>query len=277
MDESDFLVMIAQAKTEPWETIWTEGQNPTWVARYRQDFTIFNVSGLAMGNLLTAIDSIHEKNRYKSSIGKWQGRLDYVFVPFLRRELPNLIEQQSSTIQEFQVQTNSSYIFGGRRLLAQIKWFLDNTDREYLILTTTSSLLNLKALQSLLPMKRLQNPYYAGQILGDYPNQFVSGAGQVINRNCAKLIMNNLKNFPFRMLNDIALGMLLRTLGVPMVDIPWLWIQSLNELESTPDSTFNGKFHFRCKSSSFPRADVEIMRAIHERLISLQSDGILDY
>lgn len=277
MDESNFLVMIAQAKTEPWESIWKEGQNPTWVNRYCQTFTIINVSGQAMGTALTAIDSIHEKIRYKSFLGKWQGRLDYAFVPLLRRELPGLIKIQESTIQELQVQTNSSYIFSGRRLLAQIKWFLENTDKEYLILTTTSSLWNLKSLQSFLPKFGLDNPYYAGHVLGDYPNQFISGAGQVINRTCASLIMKNLKHFPYRMLNDIALGTLLRKVGVTMVNIPWLWIQSLNELENTPDRSFNGKFHFRCKSSSFPRQDIRIMRAIHERLVSLQSQGKIDY
>ena len=277
MDESNFLVMIAQAKTEPWESIWREGQDQTWVARYSRKFSIVNVSGLAMGRALTVIDSIHEKNRYKPYLGKWQGRLDYAFVPLLRRELPHLIKLRNSSIQELQVQTNSSYIFGGRRLLAQIKWFIENTDKEYLVLTTTSSLLNLRALQHLLPKSSFKIPYYAGHTLGDYPNQFVSGAGQVINRDCAELIINNLNNFPFRMLNDIALGTLLRKLGVTMVNIPWLWIQSLNELDSTPDLSFKNKFHFRCKSSSIPRQDVRIMNAIHERLVSLQAQGKIDY
>ena len=277
MDDSNFLVMIAQAKTEPWETIWQEGQNPTWIARYCQTFSIMNVSGLAMGGVLTAIDSIHEKNRYKSFLGKWQGRADHLFTPYLRRELPNLITLQSSTVRELQVQTNSSYVFSGRRLLAQIKWFIENTEKEYLILTTTSSLLNLKALQHLLPKPNFGQPYYAGNILGDYPNQFVSGAGQIINRECAQLIINNLKHFPFRMLNDIALGTLLRKIEVTMFNIPWLWIQSLNELGDTPDSSFVGKFHFRCKSNSFPRQDANIMKSVHKRLLSLQSQGKIDY
>ena len=271
------VIAIAQAKSEPWESIWKNGQLPTWVDRFKNNYEIVNVSGLALSAIWKKFDTFHERQRYSARFGKWQGRLDYFFIPWLKRNIPSRKELPASVIREILIKTNSSYIFAGRRLLGTIKWFLEENESQYLLLTTTSSLINVKNLERRLRELDTKSPVYAGHLLGDGDSRFVTGAGQLINRQTAKIVVEHAREYPHRMLNDVALGQLLRNHNVKAIEIPWVWVKSVDEVSRLDLETLGSTFHFRVKTSTNPRTDDLVMRALHTRLLECNARGILEY
>jgi hypothetical protein len=271
------VIAIGQAKSEPWESIWKNGQLPTWVNRFKNDYEIVNVSGLALSAMWKKFDTFHERQRYSARFGKWQGRLDYFFIPWLKRNIPSSKEVPASIIREILIKTNSSYIFAGRRLLGTIKWFLEENESQYLLLTTTSSLINVKNLKRRLRELDTKSPVYAGHLLGDGDSRFVTGAGQLINRQTAKIVVEHAREYPHRMLNDVALGQLLRNHNVKAIEIPWVWVKSVDEVSRLDLETLGSTFHFRVKTSTNPRTDDLVMRALHTRLLECNARGILEY
>jgi hypothetical protein len=232
-----------------------------------------------MGKAWTILDRNHELNRYKSHIGKWQGRADYVFVPWLRRNLPSWrpLQTEENGVEEIQIQTNSSYIFAGRSLLGVIKWFLQETNKPFLFLTTTSSFVNLRALNDCLENYKKDTPVYAGNLMGEGTRKFVSGAGQLINRTTAHVILENFRLYPHRMLNDIALSELLYNKGIKSEHIPWCWLKSEEEAQRIQLEKFPNVFHFRVKTDTNPRSDATLMKILHYRLSDMNDKGILRY
>ncbi len=274
---ASLIVAIAQAKSEPWESIWLNGQVPTWVSRFKNEVDIVNTSGKRLGYFWKRFDAFHERNRFSKRIGLWQGRFDYVFIPWLIRNIPPSRELAPSLIREIQVMTNSSYVFAGRRLIGMINWFLKETEYEFMFITTTSSFINVNQLINHLSGFKRDIPIYAGHLLGEFPEKFVTGAGQLINRKTAELVVSNFRQYPHRMLNDVALGSLLRKSGVNPIEIPWIWCKSVDEVLELSEEKLSSTMHFRCKTSSNPRTDSEIMHALQQRLTTLSISGIGDY
>lgn len=269
MGSQEVVVAIVQAKEEPWESIWREGQVPTWIDRYKNQYEIVNVSGLPMGRLWKQFDSFHEVNRYSTNYGRLQGRLDYVFIPWLNRNIPKWKQLPNSVVEEIRIITNSSYVFAGRRLLGTLKWFIQSKKSNFIYLTTTSSLINVRLLEEKIADFDVENPLYAGQVLGDSNLKFVSGAGTLMNRRAVEIVLDNCKLYPHQMLNDAALGYLLRDLKVIPVDLPWCWLTSSEEIYQTELSIYRQTIHYRLKTNSSPRSDSKVMVDLHKHLLNL--------
>jgi hypothetical protein len=275
--DASLIIAITQAKSEPWESIWLNGQLPTWVGRFKDEVEIVNASGLSMGNIWKRFDSFHERNRYSKRFGLWQGRFDYLFVPWLARNIPSSKTLEPGVLREIQILTNSSYIFSGRRLIGLINWFVKETSYEFLFITTTSSFINVNQLCRHVSGFDRDVPIYAGHVLGESPEKFVTGAGQLINRKTAEIVVSNFRQYPHRMLNDVALGSLLLKNGVKPIEVPWTWCKSVDEVLELSEENLSLTMHFRCKTSSNPRTDSEVMTALHQRLTALSIAGIGEY
>ena len=274
---SSLIIAIGQAKSEPWESIWLNGQVPTWVSRFKDEVEIVNTSGKRWRNLWKRFDSFHERNRYSKRFGLWQGRFDYLFIPWLIRNITPTKELEPSSVREIQMLTNPSLIFAGRRLIGTMNWFLKETDYEFMFITSTSSFINVNQVIKHISGFKTDIPIYAGHLLGEFPEKFVTGAGQLINRKTAEIVVSNFRQYPHQMLNDVALGSLLRKNGVDAIEIPWIWCKSVDGVLELSEENLSSTMHFRCKSSSNPRTDSEIMRALQQRLIALSIAGIGDY
>ena len=274
---SSLIIAIGQAKSEPWESIWLNGQVPTWVSRFKDEVEIVNTSGKRWRNLWKRFDSFHERNRYSKRFGLWQGRFDYLFIPWLIRNITPTKELEPSSVREIQMLTNPSLIFAGRRLIGTMNWFLKETDYEFMFITSTSSFINVNQVIKHISGFKTDIPIYAGHLLGEFPEKFVTGAGQLINRKTAEIVVSNFRQYPHRMLNDVALGSLLRKNGVDPIEIPWIWCKSVDEVLELSEGSLSSTMHFRCKTFSNPRTDSEIMRALQQRLTTLGIAGIGDY
>ena len=182
-----------------------------------------------------------------------------------------------SGIEEIQIQTNSSYIFAGRRLLGVIKWFVEQTQEPFLFVTTTSSFLNLRILEEKIEKYDSNSLVYSGNLLGDDSRKFVSGAGQLLSRSTAEVILENFRAYPHRMLNDVALSELLYSKGIVPEHIPWSWLRSEEEARLFEFKNSANIFHYRVKTKDYPRSDHRIMQIIHSRLLSLSERKLISY
>lgn len=75
------VIAIAQAKREPWEKIYQEGQLPTWISRFQNEVRIVNFCGLSMSRFWQIYDDFHERVRASRFWGRFQYRLDLLLYP----------------------------------------------------------------------------------------------------------------------------------------------------------------------------------------------------
>jgi hypothetical protein len=70
-------------------------------------------------------------------------------------------------------------------------------------------------------------------------------------------------------LEDVSHGRLMESLGVRAQALPRVDLPTLESVAALPESVIQSQFHFRCKSTDWPRKDVEIMRLLHERVTKI--------
>ena len=136
---------------------------------------------------------------------------------------------------------------------------------DFLFVTSTASYVSYPELinyVSTLP----KNGVYAGA--HPYPEaSFVSGACRIISRDVVKYVLTNKRNFDVAVIEDMALGDLIRGGGFKPVFLPPNNISSIEDLLRLDQHELSGKFHFRLKSFvGEKRNDVELMHALHLRL-----------
>lgn len=258
-------VAITQANTEPWISIWLEGQALTWIKESINDLDIIHIQSIDAPFVIQKFDTFHENNRYKKKIGLWQGRLDKVFAKLISRKIPKYKYNQTTKI--LTVNSWSTYFLQGRRNIALFDWFLNCTTKDFLFLTNTSSYINQRNLLQLVRQFDPSEPIYAGYLLPEGEiKQFVSGAGKLMSRRCVELVRDNWKLYTHDALEDVAQGRLMRKLGVPAIPLSRVSVPTPNEVSKLPEDVILREFHFRCKSQDNPRKDAEIMRLLHERI-----------
>ena len=73
---ASLIVAIAQARSEPWESIWLNGQVPTWVSRFKNEVEI--VTHPAYAWEIFGKDSIHFTREIDTPRGLVYGRGDLI-------------------------------------------------------------------------------------------------------------------------------------------------------------------------------------------------------
>ena len=87
----------------------------------------------------------------------------------------------------------------------------------------------------------------------------------------AQLIVNNKGKFSLGLIEDAAMGKLVKSLNLVFTPLPSLVVDSIESLSRFSDLELKKHFHFRVKSGSMTsRNDVQIMTRLHERLVNLE-------
>jgi len=261
------LIAISHGNTEPWTTIWKEGQEKTWIQDNVHGSKIVHVQSKDAPYLIKKFDEIHEGNRYRKVIGMWQGRFDKIFTLFISKKIPKyLFDGNNCTLI---VNSWSTYYLQGRRNIALYDWFLKNTNDDFLFVTTTSSYINQVQLLKIVQEFNPSDEIYAGYLLPEgSEEQFVSGAGKLLSRKSVEVIKNNWNKHTHETLEDVCLGLFMRDKGITATPLSRISLPTPESAKALPESTLQTEFHFRCKSDQIPRRDVEIMRILHLRLKS---------
>jgi hypothetical protein len=261
-------IVIGLGFYEPWLTLLKNGQEITWLSGERPtNIKITHVHALPLRKLGQTFDKHHERMRFSSRvISRLLQILDLIV------QLPLMFWVPKSSISErllmrdgaIEIKCPDTYLFLRAKNLGMFRWFIDETDEDYLIATTNSSYLNLPAIDKL-----LQSLPDLGVYLGPVPYQnanFVSGSFRIFSRDVVKLILDNSYRWDPTVLEDVGIGKLLFKKNVKPKFIQANNFSQLSELENLSDKYLVEQLHFRLKSGDLKnRQDILLMKYIHSR------------
>lgn len=259
---------------EPWISILKNGQIPTWLSTdFPKNFSVVHFHGRPVGFLGNKLDRIHEKIRWGGRIPNGVLRLiDRIFsIPFLIR-IPKVSISQAlpSSITGIQIEWPDIYATMRWKDLAIIEYFYKQTDYDFLFMTTSSSYIR--------PFSLIQycsklggGDVYAGS--KPYPDaEFISGANRILSRSTAEAVLSSRILWDPAIIEDVALGDLIKKNGIKYQGYDQCNIPSLSFLDSMPDEELLSSYHFRVKSGhGKERQDIQIMKKLSERFMQIDS------
>lgn len=268
------LVAVGHGYYAPWIDIAIKGQNETWLAgEVPSNIEILHYHGSPLGRTGLLLDRIHERIRWSNRLGyTLLGLFDSVVTfPFLAKipksSTSKLMSLKHKTIH---VRWPDSYLTFRWKAKGMFKFILDNYDFDFLFMTSSSSFIRLDKLSKLL-YEQAPSRFFGGASAYKGAN-FAAGSNRILSRDLVQdLLRRPFKYLPFP-IEDLSMSKSLMDSGVALVRLPHLDIDSLESLHQLTDAELLNHYHFRVKSGSLDnRNDVEIMKALHERL-----NGIAD-
>lgn len=258
-------IAISHALVKPWDEIKI-AQEETWITNNSYDSQIIFYLSKNPPLFLKNFDYFVEKYRFSKKFGIFISKLNVLTSNLISHKIPKYIFTEEK--KELVVNSWSTYQLFGRRNLALFDWFINYTDCDFLFQTNVSSYLRVEYLQDILKKFSKNELVYAGAIINpdDLKFPIVSGAGKLLSRELIMEILNNKNLLKFDNLEDVALAELISKLGVKAINLPRLDLPNLPTIKKYSDVELREYFHFRCKSDSNPRKDVQIMKELHRRL-----------
>ena len=273
MTEKRVLISVGHALQEPWTTIFRLGSEKTWLTSdIPSEFELVHFHGLPLKSFGSFWDRIHEhlrwRNRWYARALAWMDTLIgypiLLFIPKIR-----ISGRLHSNFPVFEVCFPDSYQFLRWKGLAVLKYFLEQTSCEYVYIITNNSYLNFNNLKKLV-RDTPQTEFYGGTKAYEGA-EFAAGNSRLISRDVAQLIVNNKGKFSLGLIEDAAMGKLVKSLNLVFTPLPSLVVDSIESLSRFSDLELKKHFHFRVKSGSMTsRNDVQIMTRLHERLVNLE-------
>jgi hypothetical protein len=272
---TDKLIQVGVLHTtrKPWLSIAKLGQLSSWEAQGCNDFNVIYFYAKT-SRTASFLDMLIErlrwgKNRYYSYA------ISYFLMAFFypwRRYIPkaSFKEEADSGIAARSLKVNIPELTCTMRWkkITFLQYFLEETSSQYIIITNSSSILNINSIKkSLESIERTVDHIYAGPIGSAHDCNFVSGAFTVLNRNSVKLLLENLEIIPVHVMDDVGFGTAFKKLGVELINIDSLSIDSLQQLDNTDAINLSEYGHFRVKSGTLKnRNDILIMKELISKL-----------
>jgi len=151
--------------------------------------------------------------------------------------------------------------------------FCFEEEYDFVVRTTSNSLFNIKKLSQFLREINDKEILYAGREVKSLNRpSFISGSFLILNKRSVENLLRCRKHHNFGVLDDVAIG---RIFANEIGDLSKVYLQSIDlpNLESIAKISkheLGETIHFRCKSSSIPRIDVEIVTSLTKLLSQLE-------
>lgn len=270
MNNPKVLVALFHGLYEPWLSILNQGQAKTWLELTRpSEMQVVHFHSTKLGALGWKFDRLHEFLRWKN---KWFAYVLQIFdrlvgfplmfyVPSYSRS-----EKLDTTDLAVHIHFPDSYQFMRWKDLSVLKYFVTETNADFIFMSTTSSyLIPHKLLEVIQTFPK--NKVYAGVNPYDGAN-FAAGNNRLISRDVANLILKHRIRFDPGVIEDRAMGEMLTKMKIEFKPLPSLHVTSEDELDGISNSKLMGHFHIRVKSGVFlKRNDVSLMQAVHRRVL----------
>jgi hypothetical protein len=272
IDSEDLKVLCALSHGlyEPWLGILEQGQQKTWLVQdFPDGFELIHFHGTPGGRILQILDRTHEKLRWKNRwIASALRVLDNILLSPLVAFIPRYERSRILTDSRVVVHIRfpDTYLTYRWKFLALLKYFLNETDADFLLVTSTASYVQPKLVLEYVRGLPDQNTY-----VGAEPYQganFVSGSNRIVSREIAKQVLKNRRRWAIGVIEDVALTNLIKSMGNDLITFPIINIGSLDELDSLTDEQLSLSYHFRLKSfQGENRMDATIMKKLHSRIM----------
>lgn len=247
-------VSILHVDRAQWKKFVDEIQIPSWVNQSLHNFE-FNYYTSLDSRLWQIINKCIEWMRWKGNRYTAYG-ISY-FLMFALRPLRNRVPRYFKVkVDDFGF---NHFVVKFPELTSTMRWkrmaiidnFLRNTDNDFLIMLTSTSILNLSkvniVLASSLNLKENEKVgAFAGGPIGDCADgKFISGSFVVLNRDSANLVLRDLSKHPVHSMDDISLSVGLRRSGVALTELSSLNLESIDKLNLITNESFQTYLHFR--------------------------------
>lgn len=272
MQNLKLLCAVSHGLYSPWLDILINGQEKTWLTEEIPDgISILHFHGKPLGKFGQRLDRAHERIRWTNKYMSLPLSIIDEFFGFpFKKITPSYSPSHKLATRHAALQIDSidAYVTYRWKLLGLFKYFLEETTHNFLLLTTTSSYINLNKLLEFietLPDTRV----YVGSL--SYPGaKFVSGSNRILSRDVVKAVYSNMTSWRVGTIEDLELGRLIKdVLGIDPSTFPIINIETLEQLKNLDSEIFLSNYHFRLKSGSLKnRNDVAIMVALHKKLLS---------
>jgi hypothetical protein len=270
--EKTLAIAIVHSLQEPWLTITLDGQFKTWLKEIPKNVEIIHFHATDNSKRVKYLDKLNEYLRWRagSKISRVRNLISKILLFSLRNWIPKYSKSSAidfdSSSNVYRVHCWDMYATMRWKRLAVMKYFLTETNLDFLLITTSSSYLRPEIL-----LKRIseldEEWIYAGPLIEDSRCTFVSGAQTILNRNTAKFIIENRRRIPVELLDDLGLGVFFSKHGILPTSLPTLNISSLNELNLFTRDELLHNHHFRLKAEqNGERQDVAIFHKLKKIL-----------
>ncbi len=273
MENSQKSVMIAVSHGlyDPWIKILHEGQVKTWLQDHLpQNVGILHFHGTPVNGFFQQLDKFHEQVRWSGVIRARILRLvDRITSFLLINYIPPSETSKLLTVEVenpvVHIKFPDTYVTYRWKELGLFRYFLDQTDYDYLFLTSTASYVNVTNLVSFVNGQPSTGVYAGAH---PYPEaSFISGACRLLSRDVVQFVVDNRRKFDVAVIEDMALGDLIRSGGFTPVFLPPNNLTSIEDINLLSGDELHDKFHFRLKSFlGTKRNDVALMLALHSRV-----------
>ena len=271
-NQETILIAVTHSFQEPWISIAREGQFKTWLSEEYDNIEVKHFYTKPKNNLSIMMGNANEFLRWRAGrrVGQARNLISGIILLPLKNWIPTITKTDPDEfnlgIETFRIHSVDAMQFSRWKRLSVIEYFLENSNADYLLMTTSSSYIQPNLL--LTKLAKIEETYlYAGPLINPGNDGFVSGAQTILNRASASILVKNRKKIPVSLLDDVAIGRTFRKLCVSITELETLNIGSLEELRRIPNEILYNTHHFRLKSQSGKnRNDVEIFKALHEIL-----------
>lgn len=274
--QPNFFIGVMHVNQDPWLSIARDGQLESWEKQKYKNFKVVYFHSI-YNRLYSEISSFIESLRWQRG-RRASYAISYALMIFLspwRNKVPRF---RLSHTTESGLNTNSILVKIPEmtstirwKKIAIIKNFLESSQADILIITNSSSILNLAPIVDFVNQHQDSGkPLYAGPIHIGYDGNFVSGSFTILNRTSAKLLFKNRKSIPLHVMDDIGFGTAFYKLGVNPIDYQSVMINCSEDLDKLSDFEISISGHFRLKSGTLQnRHDVENAAILLKRMEKL--------
>ena len=269
MSDPKILVIVCHALYEPWKSILYQGQLKTWAESSQNP--ISHTHAIPIYRFIRVLDSFLWRLKWNKRFGKFLTVIEIVLKSPFRARKGNLVQGNLPNTKHLALKLRMPDL----DMLMNFKTFAVITgtlqfDYDFLVVTTTSSYLNLVELKKKI-IELPCNKVVAGRILNQGNIQFASGSFRIFSRDVVENYLVHRKQFSNWRPEDQAFGYLAHKVGMNLsyINISSIDIDSLDSLKKMTNTDLLDVVHFRLKSGTLNnRSDISIMLELHQRLIS---------
>ena len=261
-------IVIADSSGEPFEEIKTSLHPGIWERLAFLGADIFYVKGEEPNGLQQILNNFSEGLRY-SKFWPVQNLLDRFLLLKFNSRIPSCSVNQ----QFIEVEIREGLRTLGVKMLSAYRYiYQENYD--YIFKTTLSSIVNEEVFLGFIEDLPKEGIIYGGTPVNFGKHPFASGSNTLLNRAALEFIFDHVNHWNHGFLDDVAMGRIFEGI-VEVTPIASLHIDSMDQINRISSHEIKQTIHFRCKSRSEPRNDVEIIQELKKRLKAAENDGTI--
>ena len=248
------LYLILASNEFPYFQLRENGIKTTWLTRISKDDRAIQLFSTP---ILGKSDT--DRNNYLSEKGaKIHGN----------RKIESIYSQNG---ENWSFPTYSGWDSILHKTLSAMQYALNHYEFDFIVRTGPTNLWNPLALkQRLLSLKNSTGAY--GTLRKHREISYIEGSNMIIDKKTTSILLNNVEQFNFGLVDDVAFGEVFTKLNIKMIDWPRPRIETRSDFHDLRYGDFSRVYTFRCRASipynqKILRKEIKILTKLHKLLL----------